>query len=42
MPDADKLTPADPPGLAPALAYGLRYQGRKRVHNAEVSKKASQ
>jgi hypothetical protein len=35
MPDADKLTPADPSDLASALAYALRYQGRKRVHNAD-------
>jgi hypothetical protein len=34
MPDADKLTPADPSDLAAALAYALGYQGRKRVHNA--------
>jgi hypothetical protein len=35
MADADKLTPADPSDLAAALAYALRYQGRKRVHNAD-------
>jgi hypothetical protein len=34
MPDADKLTPADA-DLAKALAYALRFAGRKRVHNAE-------
>jgi hypothetical protein len=34
MPDVDKLAPADPSDLAAALAYALRYQGRKRVHNA--------
>jgi hypothetical protein len=28
MPDADKLTPADP-------SYALRFQGRKRVQNAD-------
>jgi hypothetical protein len=33
MPDVDKLTPADPSDLAAALAFALRYQGRKRVHN---------
>ncbi len=34
MPDAaDKLTAADPRDLADALA--LRFQGRKRVHNAD-------
>jgi hypothetical protein len=35
MPDADKLMAADPADLAAALAYALRYQGRKRVHNAD-------
>lgn len=36
MPDADeKLTPADPRDLAAALAFALRFQGRKRVHNAD-------
>jgi len=36
MPDtADKLTPADPADLADALAFALRFQGRKRVHNAD-------
>ena len=35
MPDAEQLTPADPADLAAALAYALRYQGRKRVHNAD-------
>ena len=35
MPDADKLTPADPSDLAGALAYALRYQSGKRVHNAD-------
>ncbi len=35
MPDADKLTPADPSDLAAALAFALRYKGRKRVHNAD-------
>ena len=35
MPDAEKLTPADPSDLAAALSFGLRYQGRKRVHNAD-------
>ncbi|MGA8582973.1 MAG: hypothetical protein WB715_03895 [Roseiarcus sp.] len=34
MPD-DKLTPADPGDLAAALAFALRYAGRKRVHNAD-------
>lgn len=35
MPDADKLTPASPEDLAAALAFALRYEGRKRVHNAD-------
>ena len=35
MADADKLTPADPAGLADALAFALRFEGRKRVHNAD-------
>lgn len=39
MPDpAEKLTPADPADpadLAAALAFALRFQGRKRVHNAD-------
>jgi hypothetical protein len=36
MPDAsERLTPADPGDLADALAFTLRFQGRKRVHNAD-------
>jgi hypothetical protein len=35
VPDADKLTPADPSDLAQALAFALRFQGRKRIHNAD-------
>ena len=31
----DKLTPTDPRDLADTLAFALRYQGRKRVHNAD-------
>jgi hypothetical protein len=34
MPDAARLTPADPSDLANALAFALRYNGRKRVHDA--------
>jgi hypothetical protein len=34
MPD-DKLVPADPGDLAAALAFALRYAGRKRVHNPD-------
>ncbi len=36
MPDADKLAPADPRDLADALAYALRYPGRKRVLGADA------
>lgn len=36
MPDAeDKLTRADPAALADAIAFALRYSGRKRVHYAD-------
>jgi hypothetical protein len=35
MPDAGKLTPADPSDLANTLAFALRFQGRKRVHSAD-------
>jgi hypothetical protein len=35
MPEADKLTPANPEDIAAALAFALRYSGRKRVHNAD-------
>ena len=35
MPEADKLTPADPRDLADAIGYALRFRGRKRVHNAD-------
>jgi hypothetical protein len=35
MTDAvDRLTPATPEDLADALAFALRYNGRKRVHDA--------
>lgn len=34
MPDADRLTPADPRDLADTLAFALRYSGRRRVHDA--------
>ena len=34
MSDADRLTPADPKDLADALAFALRYSGRKRVNDA--------
>jgi hypothetical protein len=35
MPEADKLMAADPSDLAAALAFALRIEGRKRVHNAD-------
>jgi hypothetical protein len=31
----DKLTPADPSDLADAIAFALRFQGRKRVHEGD-------
>ena len=31
----DNLTPADPRDLADALPFALRFQGHKRVHNAD-------
>jgi hypothetical protein len=36
MPDGDeKLTPADPRDLADAVAFALRFDGRRRVHSAD-------
>jgi len=36
MSDApERLTPATPEDVADALAFALRFQGRKRVHNAD-------
>jgi hypothetical protein len=36
MPDAsDPLTPAAAEDVADALAFALRFSGRKRVHNAD-------
>ena len=32
---ADNLAPADPADLADALAFALRFEGRKRVHSAD-------
>ncbi len=32
---SERLTTADPADLAAAIAFALRYQGRKRVHNAD-------
>ena len=33
--DTPTLLPADPADLTSALAFALRYQGRKRTHNAD-------
>jgi hypothetical protein len=36
MPHPDeKLMPADPADLADAIAFALRFSGRKRVHHAD-------
>jgi hypothetical protein len=36
MPEApEALTPATADDVADALAFALRFQGRKRVHNAD-------
>jgi hypothetical protein len=32
---AERLKPASPDDLADALAFALRFEGRKRVHNAD-------
>jgi hypothetical protein len=34
MPERVDLTPATPEDLADALAFALRYSGRKRTHDA--------
>jgi hypothetical protein len=35
MPDpADNLTPADPIDLVESIAFALRFEGRKRKHDA--------
>ena len=34
MPEADRLTPASSDDVADALAFALRYSGRKRTHDA--------
>ena len=37
MPDPDeKLTPADPEDLAAGLAFALKFEGRKRWHDADA------
>jgi hypothetical protein len=35
MPDSDKLKPVEPRDLADAIAFALRFEGRKRVHHAD-------
>jgi hypothetical protein len=35
MPDDDKLTPADSKDLADAIAFSLRFEGGKRVQQAD-------
>jgi hypothetical protein len=35
MPDDENLTPATAADVADALAFALRFEGRKRVHNAD-------
>ena len=35
MPDDENLTPATAADVAEALAFALRFQGRKRVHDAD-------
>ncbi len=35
MVDDEKLTPATAADVADALAFALRFEGRKRVHNAD-------
>lgn len=35
MPD-EKLTPADPADLAASLAFALKFEGRKRWHDADA------
>jgi hypothetical protein len=36
MPDDEKLTPADPKDIADTIAFSLRFEGRKRVHDADA------
>jgi hypothetical protein len=35
MPDADCVTPAEPRDRAAAIAFALRFEGRKRIHRAD-------
>jgi hypothetical protein len=36
MPDDQKLIPADPQDLADAIAFALKFSGRKRVHDSDA------
>jgi hypothetical protein len=36
MPDDEKLTPADPDDLAASIAFALKFEGRKRWHDADA------
>ena len=37
MPDLEeKLTPADPDDLAASIAFALKFEGRKRWHDADA------
>ena len=35
MPDASHLRPATPDEIAETLSFALRYEGRRRVHQAD-------
>jgi hypothetical protein len=35
MPEDEKLTPADPHGLADAIAFALQFSGRKRPRDTD-------
>jgi hypothetical protein len=35
-PSVEKLTPAEPEDLAQALAFALKFEGRKRWHDADA------
>jgi hypothetical protein len=37
MTDAEQFTPAKPDDIAEAIAFALRYSGRKRVNDAVLS-----
>jgi hypothetical protein len=36
MPDDEKLTLADPKDIADAIAFALRFSGRKHVHDVDA------